>query len=230
MGLKKAIYGISSNKGLRGFSLLYIPFLVIGLGLIIALKHGDIVLFINKYSRDEWDAFINFVSDLGLGGFLVVVVILLSFARIRYAVMGLFNLGLVGILTSFFKNTLFPDRLRPFDFFYYDDFSRFIYSAELNYFKSFPSGHTMAIFATMSLLAYFTSKHRYGMLFFCIALFIGFTRIYLCQHFFLDVYVGSILGIVSTLLTIWVGDHLCVLNQRSLFQKSIIKIFRRTQD
>ena len=228
MGLKNNSHILFKNRGLQGFTFLYIPFLIIGFVLAIFIQHGDVVLFINKYSRESWDGIVSLITDLGLGGFVAAVMGLLMFIRIRYAIMGLVNLAFVGIFTSLFKNVLFSGRIRPFNYLYYDDFHRFIYTAELNYHSSFPSGHTMTIFAAMSLMAYFVGKRWVGVIFFVVALTIGFSRIYLCQHFFIDVYVGSILGVFCTALTIWIGDGQFVLNKRSLFQKPIYKIsFKR---
>ncbi|MGQ8338026.1 phosphatase PAP2 family protein [Sunxiuqinia sp. A32] len=215
---------ILKNKGLLGFLAMYSLFFLVGAVLLIILKHGDVVLWLNRYSKEELDGFVNILTDLGLGSFIVVVMVLLSFIRVRYALMGLVNLAFVGIFTNLFKKVLFPDRIRPLNYFLYDDFHRFLYQAELNYHSSFPSGHTMTIFAAMSLIAYFVGNRIVGGLMFFVALVIGFTRIYLLQHFFLDVFVGSVLGIISTLLVIWIADCKLDLHQNQIFQKPIFQI------
>lgn len=229
MGLKKKLRPIRQNKGLKTFLFFYLFFLLTGLILILFIKHGDVVLLINKYSREEWDGIVTLLTHIGLGGFIAAVMVLMSFLRIRYALMGLFNLGLVGIMTNLLKN-IFSDRIRPFNYFYYDDFHRFIYSADLNYFSSFPSGHTMTIFAAMSLLAYFSARKTVGALLFLIAFIVGMTRVYLCQHFFIDVYFGSVTGVIITLFTIWLGDILLVLNQRKSFQKPVFRLKRKLRE
>ena len=65
---------------------------------------------------------------------------------------------------------------------------------------SFPSGHTTFIFAGMCYLSLLVKSHFYQIVFFVLALLCGLSRIYLFQHFYVDVYVGSILGICITLL------------------------------
>ena len=219
---------LNINKGLRAFIFTYLFFVVIGLFILVKIDHGDVVLWLNGISKEKWDAFVNLLTDVGLGSFVAVLMVLLSSLQIRYAIMGLINLGLVGLFTNLFKKFLFPERIRPFNYFLYDDFPRFIHAAELNYHSSFPSGHTMTIFAAMGLISYFIGKRTWGVVLFFAALIIGFTRIYLLQHFFLDVYVGSLLGVLSTLITIWLFDGVWALNKRSLFQKPIYKItFRK---
>ena len=44
----------------------------------------------------------------------------------------------------------------------------------------------------------FTKKKPLGILFFLLAVIVGLSRIYLSQHFFMDIYFGSIVGVVIT--------------------------------
>ena len=214
------------NKGLKNFLILFFLFVVTGGILVLVLKHGDIVLLVNKYSRLSWDSSVNLITYLGLGGVLVVVFLLLGFYQLRWTLMGLINLALVGLFTGVLKHLFKANHPRPFFYFSYDDFHRFIYSADLNYYSSFPSGHTMAAFASMSMLAYLAGRKMLGIVFFFVALLIGFSRIYLCQHFLLDVYFGAILGMTSTIITVWIGDHLLNLGYRRAFQQSFVEFFR----
>jgi membrane-associated phospholipid phosphatase len=61
---------------------------------------------------------------------------------------------------------------------------------------SFPSGHTAGAFAFFCFLSLLLtgSKKWLGLIFFALAILVGYSRIYLSQHFFDDVYAGSILG------------------------------------
>ncbi len=83
------------------------------------------------------------------------------------------------------------------------------------YHHSFPSGHTegaFCFFCFLSLLLY--RKHRHwALLFFVLAFLVGYSRMYLAAHFFADVYVGSIVGVVITticyvLMTEYVGKKI----------------------
>lgn len=67
-----------------------------------------------------------------------------------------------------------------------------------HYHRSFPSGHTTGAFAFFCFLSLFLTPHHkgWGLFFFAMALLAGYSRIYLAAHFFLDVYVGSIIGTV----------------------------------
>ena len=202
MEIKQSMDNLFRSKGFLGFLLGFIPFLVSGIFVFLTTKHGDVVLFVNRYSREAWDPIALFLTNFGLGSYAVALMILLLFVRIRIGLTGLISLAFSGIFTNVLKKVVFFERMRPFNYFYYDDFSRFIYSAELNYHFSFPSGHTMTAFSALSALAYFTGQKWLGALFFAFAMLVGFTRIYLLQHFFLDVYFGALLGGVCTILSI----------------------------
>ena len=212
------------QRGFLGFFYGYLPFLLAGLLLLLMTNHGDVVLWVNRHSNETWDNFVAFLTNFGLGSYVAVVMILLVFIRVEYAVTGLLSLGFTGIFSSLFKKFLFNDQIRPLNYFYYDDFHRFIYVADLNYYFSFPSGHTMGIFSAISFLAFLIGKRWVGFLFFVFALTIGFTRIYLLQHFFLDVYCGSILGVLSAILAVWLVSHQLCLQRFSWFRKPIHRI------
>jgi membrane-associated phospholipid phosphatase len=66
----------------------------------------------------------------------------------------------------------------------------------------FPSGHSQGAFSFFCFLSLLlTAKDRkLGLLFFFLAILVGYSRIYLTAHFFEDVYAGSIFGVVTTTL------------------------------
>jgi undecaprenyl-diphosphatase len=57
---------------------------------------------------------------------------------------------------------------------------------------SFPSGHTVYAFMMATLLSYWFPRYR--ILFFILAVFVGWTRIYLNLHYPTDVLMGCLLG------------------------------------
>lgn len=63
--------------------------------------------------------------------------------------------------------------------------------------NSFPSGHSLGAFALFSLLAFFLPKRSgYVTAMFFLAISVGVSRVYLVQHFWQDVYAGSLVGVV----------------------------------
>jgi len=66
---------------------------------------------------------------------------------------------------------------------------------------SFPSGHAMTAFATAAAIAVLAPRLRWPVL--ALAALIGFSRIYLGVHFWLDVLVGSVLGAAIGVALAW---------------------------
>jgi len=76
-------------------------------------------------------------------------------------------------------------------------------------YRSFPSGHSEGAFSFFCFLALLLpAKHRvWGVVFFFLGLSVCYSRLYLAAHFFEDVYVGSIIGGVTSTLVFSVMDH-----------------------
>lgn len=66
---------------------------------------------------------------------------------------------------------------------------------------SFPSGHAMTAFATAAAVAVLAPRMRWPVL--ALAALIGFSRVYLGVHFWLDVLVGAVLGVVIGAAFAW---------------------------
>ncbi|MCD6011359.1 MAG: phosphatase family protein [Flavipsychrobacter sp.] len=68
--------------------------------------------------------------------------------------------------------------------------------------SGFPSGHSQGAFSFFCFLSLLVmaKDRKLGLLFFFLAIMVGYSRIYLTAHFFGDVYAGSIFGVVATTL------------------------------
>ena len=75
----------------------------------------------------------------------------------------------------------------------------FFAGEHINLLHSFPSGHTITAFAFFMALTFFTKNRLWQVLCFVLALLVGFSRIYLQQHFAIDVLVGSLVGVLVTI-------------------------------
>jgi membrane-associated phospholipid phosphatase len=67
--------------------------------------------------------------------------------------------------------------------------------------RSFPSGHAGGVFSLCCFLSMILPRGwgRAGLLLFFVALIVAYSRMYLAAHFYLDIFVGSLLGTVTTL-------------------------------
>ena len=94
----------------------------------------------------------------------------------------------------------------------YDAWQQTIVEAvNLHGWHSFPSGHTTAFFAFFATLAFLYGteknvpcKQEFGLLCLILATLGGYSRIYLSQHFLLDVTTGMAIGVLSTVVIFYI--------------------------
>ncbi len=173
-------------------------------GLLLALmEQGDFVWFFNRHRSAFLDFLFVYGTKLGEPIGFILAGIGLLFVGLRYVVV----LPLAGFSTtvvSYFTKSFFAHD-RPLAY-----FERLGLSDQLLFVEgvkvhsgatSFPSGHTMAGFALFAFLAFcIPQKKAGGFILFLLALVVGLSRIYLVQHFFKDVYLGAVMGVVLAML------------------------------
>lgn len=189
---------IFKEKPVRLFLLGYIVFLVLGLVLLLYTSKGDAVLCFNSKANAFFDDFFQFITLFGLGGVFAVPIILALFVRYSYAITGTIALILTGVFTYLFKQVLFNGMPRPTAFFNNNELHHFIDGFAYHAHNSFPSGHTMTAFALVFFAAIIINKKIWSLPLLALGVLIGLSRIYLLQHFLMDVVVGSALGVLCT--------------------------------
>jgi membrane-associated phospholipid phosphatase len=107
-----------------------------------------------------------------------------------------------GLVTQVLKNLIYAPRPRIYFeasqyLFHLDNFSNSGGGS-----SSFPSGHTTSAFALATVLAVHFHKKYIGLLLLLMAALVGYSRIYLAQHFPVDVLVGACIGITFATLSI----------------------------
>lgn len=183
--------------------LFFLPYLVFVLGAGICLllnKKGDFLLWLNLRHSPFLDYFFTYVTWLGDGIFYIIVVLTLAFFNRRYALLGLMGFISSGLASQLIKKVLFPSAPRPIRYFNEELNLHLVEGVKVYEYGSFPSGHTATAFSLFLLLALISSQKTWGLVFFLLALLVGISRVYLVQHFLLDIYVGSILGLSLTLI------------------------------
>ncbi len=182
----------------KAFFIPYLLFLLAG-GLALALwNKTDIHLLINKYHNPQADLFFSNLTSLGLGITIVPVLLILVFVRFRYIIISL--LGFV--LTFTINDTLKAILHTPRPITVFGDLHQTLYlvpKVEMFSWNGLPSGHTATAFCMFCLLAFYTKNNWLKIFYFVIAFLIGYSRMYLSEHFFQDVYLGSIVGVGSAL-------------------------------
>lgn len=213
-------------KGKRIFFLLYLCFLFAGGLLLVLFPKGDIILWINKVSNRWFDFFFKWITHIGLGGFIAAFGVIFLFFRIRWSLHIFLSLGFVGIFTVILKRIFFYQLPRPLLYFPESTFYRQIPDGPENLLNTFPSGHTMAIFAFCCVLSILIDKQTWSVFMFFLALLVSLSRVYLLQHFFIDIYFGSLFGILSAFLSIIILEKKLFKNKSGLIDKGISSLIR----
>jgi membrane-associated phospholipid phosphatase len=176
------------------FLVLFLAY-VIGLGvLLIIYPKGAMELWVNQHIRA--DSLFFWITFLGDGIFYVVVSLLMALKNKRWAGFALLCYAVTGIIAQFLKIVIFPDSPRPSAFFGQNIPLHFVEGVELHTSNSFPSGHTTSAFSLALVLSLYGRQGWISIVCFLGAVLVGFSRVYLMQHFFIDTYFGAYIGVL----------------------------------
>lgn len=186
----------------RNFLLGYSFFFLVGLIFLLTEGKAATFLYLNPYHYTMLDVFFIRFTWVGDGIFAVVVIVLFLVLR-RWA-------QACQLLAAFLVSALFAQILknifampRPREFFHPGDYLYFIPDVTLNGHASFPSGHSTSVFALATMLAIFERNKNLNVLYLLVGVAVGYSRIYLGQHFLTDVLMGSFLGITTAIGIRW---------------------------
>ncbi len=171
-------------------------FAIVGGLILIFFTKASVHLFINRFHSPCLDVYFKQTTFLGDGISAAILVVLLLFVRYRYAMMMALSNIVCSVLVQLLKRLIFAESVRPHEFFKGIKNLYLVPGVEVYSFHSFPSGHSATIFTTCTLLCLMTKRRPLRVLLFLLALSISFSRVYLSQHFFEDIYAGAILGVI----------------------------------
>jgi len=191
----------------------FIPFLVwviIGGILLLNYSTNDLFFSVNQSYNPFLDKLNTVLSAYGRGDvipFVLVSLLLIPAYRNRNYVLTTLIFGLM-VPSIIFLSKMFFNTPRPLKYYGLEKVHTVPWLDNL-FETSFPSGHTVGAFGFFLLLSLYLPKSLkpFSFLFFLLALACAYSRLYLGQHFFSDVYAGSIIGTVVTMLIFWLGIH-----------------------
>lgn len=179
----------------------YVLFFVVILFFVSQETKKELHLDINAYHSSFFDTFFKYITYLG-DGIMFGVFIVLSFFRnkllsLTFAVSGLLTL----VLAQFFKKVVFRGTPRPIELIGGDSL-HLVKGVEMAHWNSFPSGHTTTVFAIATVLILQIQNKWVQLLLLLLAMLVGFSRVYLSQHFMADILAGSLLGIIIGVISL----------------------------
>lgn len=171
----------------------------------------------NLFHSELLNHFFIFLTYLGDGLFVIALAVtIFIFKRKFLSLMILSSYALSGIIAQALK--YFIEEARPALYLKKTNYPYFIDQVTLHNFHSFPSGHTASVFALAAILSFWVKDKNYSVLFLLTAALVGYSRIYLGQHFMGDVMAGAAAGVFSSILS-WI-----------YFEKSFKKILKLQGD
>ena len=156
-------------------------------------------LLINQFHFALMDGPFVLFTNFGNGIFAILLMIfMLVRKKFGWSLQIAVSFLVSGILVQILKHLISSPRPRLY---FGPGAIHYIHGITETGYGSFPSGHATTIFAVTSLLALYFPGRNTGNFFIIIACLTGFSRIYLSQHFPIDVLAGSFLGMVVSLFT-----------------------------
>lgn len=183
---------------MRYFLTISYTFILIGMFITLLNQKIELHLWINQYHSYFFDILFKNLTIIGDGAFaLVLLPYLILFAEFRTFLISLFGCFIAGMLAQFFKKIIFSAALRP-GALIEQDLLHMVDDVHLHSSHSFPSGHTTSSFALFALIAFFNRKNKNIQIISAVgAILVGFSRVYLSQHFMEDIIFGAFLGITG---------------------------------
>jgi len=199
----------------------YIIFLIIGLVILLTTKKGDVLLFINSYHNEYLDFYFKYITNLGEGYYFAIIIIIMGLYRIKYFIQGLVLFISTGLTAQILKQ-IFDDP-RPISYFSDSVILNLVDGVSVHSWNSFPSGHSTSAFTIFLFFSFLVKNQIVKFIFIIIALNVAISRVYLVQHFFIDIYFGSIIGTIMTILIYNYLENNTKLNSKKWYNFQIIK-------
>lgn len=180
---------------------------------------------INSRHSTLGDFCFKYYTHVGDGIFYLVLAFLVTLFISKYkAILMVASYAFTSLVAQLIKYNIPGQNARPRSHFWLDSHRiHFVDGVDIMVSYSFPSGHTTSAFSMFLLFAIFAKNRFLSFLFFVMALMVGYSRMYLGQHFFADVYGGAIIGTLLTLITYYILDSVWKLSKKESLEKGVFK-------
>ena len=212
---------------IRPFFILYLILLAACLLIKLLYTKDQIYFAVNERYSDFLDAIEPYITDLGDGWTIVIAAAIVSLFnyRIAFLLITTFLLTSLGVQIAKF----IIDAPRPMLYFATQlNKIHFVKGVEMLSHHSFPSGHTLTAFATGTLLTYLAKNKNWAYLLIFYGMMVGYSRMYLSEHFYEDVVAGSAMGLVLAVIWIWFIENRKFIRSRGWDKGLLNQIAKRT--
>lgn len=182
------------------FFVLYLLFLIICLTIKLIYTREEIYFAVNSRYNEVADLFFRYYTNIGDGLLTIAIaLLLLLFFSYRKAFLLATSYALSSLIAQVLKFAFDAPRPRLY-FSTRLEGIHFVKDVHVYTLHSFPSGHSVTAFSTAVVLCYFLRQKAWGIALLVLAVFAGYSRMYLSAHFFEDVVAGSVTGVIVTVL------------------------------
>ena len=192
---------------------------LIVLWLSYCVGKNEFFLLLNSDLGKAPDYFFRYLTNLGDGLMWIYWLIVILRKRKELLPLIISSFILTTIFTQIFKYFILPSEKRPSSAITDISQMHFVEGVTLHSFHSFPSGHTATAFTFLLLIALTVKRLDVLILSYIVALLIAYSRIYLGQHFPLDIGGGIIVSICSVSLSVFVQKWF----ERRRLEKAFLK-------
>ena len=198
MGLKLLI------RENRAFFILHTLLLVLGGYPLVVFDKVALFLQLNRFHLPCLDLFFYYITFLGSSTMYILFVATLAAMQLdnRILLTSVCSFMAMSVTVQGMKRIFFVDQLRPTALIPKDVPLHIVEGTVPEIHLSFPSGHAATIFTTVCLIHLLMPKKPVFLSIFLIftAIVVAYSRLYLCQHFYRDIYVGAWVGTWTTVL------------------------------
>jgi len=211
---------------LKKIRFLLFPYLVILCFCFVvkALYSKEVIYYtVNSWHFAFGDVIFPLFTDMGDGLFVVALSLIALAYNYRVGFLLASGFALTSIVAQIMKR--FIQAPRPIHFFKDTSHMYLVKGIPMLNSLSFPSGHTISAFSAAVVLTYITPKKQWGLFYLLIAILIGYSRMYLSEHFFEDVVGGSAIGLFVTVFWVnWIDQKAFI--QSPAWDKGLIATIR----
>jgi len=180
--------------------------LLFGTILSITVPRELIHMKINGWHTPFLDQLFKLWTLLGDGWVVLMIVLIPLGIKIRYSLVLFAGYTISGLAAQLIKRLFFSETARPVKYFEFNGIDYDLYlvpGVEMHGWHSFPSGHTATAFGVLFGLSLILQSRFGQFVAFILATGVGYSRMYLSQHFLMDVTAGAFVGLMGGYIGWW---------------------------
>jgi membrane-associated phospholipid phosphatase len=159
---------------------------------------------VNQVHSPALDATMVLLTTMAEGWWLVICGLILIVWKPNYWFVIILCLAVPSLFTQLLKHGVFIEANRPALALPLFGNLHQVAGVSINRYNSFPSGHTTAAFSLYTLCGLLLHHKKAGWIWPLIAACVGISRVYLLQHFWFDILIGSLIGcLLCTFIFAW---------------------------